>query len=327
MDWRRAAACSGVLFLIGLIASGVVRQIALADQAAPTSLALGAASDRPPPEDYARLRDGMAAAASGDWATVRTLRAASSDPLVRRILQWRVAAGDGPAAFNELSQALRELEDWPGRATMRQRAERAILDAGLSASERVSWLSSESGPVTGDGRIALAQALKQTGRTTEAEALARAAWRSAALSPRAEQIALSDFSGTLTSEDHAHRLDAALWRGDRGLALRLMPRVSAADRLVAQARIALQTRPRRGLQRAVDAAPASRHDDPGFLFDRARFHRRSGRAQEAMAYVKRISAPDAPEVAREAIFRENSCATRRSPCGISCISTPMSRRL
>ena len=50
--------------------------------------------------------------------------------------------------------------------------------------------------------------------------------------------------------------------------------MSSDDRLVAQARIALQTRPRRGLQRAVDAAPASRSNDPGLLYERARYARR-----------------------------------------------------
>jgi hypothetical protein len=92
---------------------------------------------------------------------------------------------------------------------MRQRAERAILDSGLSAAERAAWLRGEGGPSTGDGKLALAQALRQLGQTNAANALAREVWRSAALSPRAEQIALAEFAGALSSEDHAARLDFA----------------------------------------------------------------------------------------------------------------------
>jgi soluble lytic murein transglycosylase len=83
-----------------------------------------------------------------------------------------------------------------------------------------------------------------------------------------------------------------------------MTRVDAADRLVAAARIALQTRPRRGLQRAVDAVPAARRDDPGLLYDRTRYVRRAGRPQEAMALAMRISAPEAPLDARASIYEE-----------------------
>ncbi|MBL8549119.1 MAG: lytic transglycosylase domain-containing protein [Hyphomonadaceae bacterium] len=301
MGWRQAAAIAATLFLVGLIAAGAMRQSALADQAAPTSLALG---NRPSPTEYARLRDGMSAAASGDWLNVRTLQAGASDTLVRRILQWRIASGDGPAGFSELAAALRELEDWPGRTTMRLRAERAIFDSGLPAGERAAWLRAEGGPVSGDGKIALAQALKQIGQVSGAEVIAREAWRNESLSPRAEQIALTDFASALTMDDHAARLDAALWRNDRGDAQRLLPRVGASDRLTAAARIALMTRPRRGLQAAVDAVPAARRDDPGLLYERARYVRSAGRPEDALAIAKRISALSAPEAARGKIYSE-----------------------
>jgi soluble lytic murein transglycosylase len=273
-----------------------------------TGAAAGAtAYQAPPPMPSAaermRLRDGLAAVESRDWNGLAALRDNAVDPLVRRMLQWRWAAStEAPLYFNDIAQALNELQDWPGRTTMRTRAEQAIFDSRLSASERVAFLRQDGGPITGDGRIALAIALRELGQRSEAQEVARDAWREYALTPTAESRALDQFS--FSSEDHAARVDMLLWRGQRSAAQRLFPRISSADRLLAEARIALQTRQRRGLQAAVDAVPSSRQDNPGFLYDRAQYRRRTGRPEEAMPVAAQIDARQAAIVARDDIFRE-----------------------
>jgi soluble lytic murein transglycosylase len=70
-----------------------------------------------------------------------------------------------------------------------------------------------------------------------------------------------------------------------------------ADRAVAQARIASKPVARRGLQAAIDAVPASRQDDPGLLYDRAQYRRRTDnrsrpcRWRRASIRAKRRSPP------------------------------------
>lgn len=252
-----------------------------------------------------RLRDGMNAAEAGDWGGVAALRDAATDPLVRHMLQWRWAsAPEAPLVFSDLAQALDELQGWPGRASMRNRAEQAIFDSRLSPGERIAFLRQDGGPQTGDGRVALAVALKDMGQRGEANEIARAAWREGVLTSNAEDRLLAEFGAELSSEDHAARVDVLLWRGQRSAAQRLLPRVSAADRAVANARIALQTRQRRGLQAAVDAVPASRRDDPGFLYDRTQYRRRTDQPVEAMALAAEIDPREAPLEARDDIFRE-----------------------
>lgn len=292
-----------------LVASSAGQQANPQPQAA-TPATVETVALRPPPPlpsqvERMRVRDGLAAAASGDWGGLAQLRDGASDPLVRRMLQWRLAtSAEAPLNFNDSAHALRELEGWPGRSTMRSRAEQAIFDSGLSASERITFLRSDNGPQTGDGRVALAIALKQAGQRSEANDIARAAWREATLGSTAEQRLLDEFSSALSSEDHAARVDLLLWRNQRSAAQRLLPRLSPADRLVANARIALQTRQRSGLQAAVDAVPASRAEHPGFLFDRAQYRRRAGNPEEAMPLAAQIDAREAPLAARDTIFRE-----------------------
>jgi len=257
------------------------------------------------PAERMRLRDGLAAAESRDWTGLMALRDGATDPLVRRMLQWRLAtASDAPLYFSDLRQALNDLQGWPGRTNMRARAEQAIFDARLSAEERVGFLRQDNGPVSGDGRIALAMALKDLGQRSEAVQIARAAWREDNLTPTAQARAQAEFGSSFTNDDHAARVDILLWRGLRSEARDLMPRLSAADRAVANARIAIQSRQRRGMQAAVDAVPSSRADHPGFMYDRVQYRRRTDQPVEAMQLAAEIDPREAPLAARDEIFQE-----------------------
>jgi soluble lytic murein transglycosylase len=82
--------------------------------------------------------------------------------------------------------------------------------------------------------------------------------------------------------------------------------------LLAEARIALETSQRRGLARAVAAVPASRADDPGLLYDRTRYVRRTGRPEDAMAIASRIVANEAPPMARDDIYAERRLYVARA---------------
>jgi soluble lytic murein transglycosylase len=296
--------------LIRIVAAGALACVLLgASGAGQQDVSSGAAYAQPaappPAAEVMRLRDGLAAADRGDWGGLAALRDSATDPLVRRMLQWRWAsANEAPLYFYDIKQALDELQGWPGRTTMRTRAEQAIFDSPLSAQERVAFLRQDGGPLTGDGRMALAIALRDAGQRTEAEQIARASWREDALTSAAEDRALEEFSGILTQDDHAARVSGLLWRDQRTAAQRLFSRISPADRALAQARIAVQTRQRRGLQAAIDAVPASRQDDPGLLFDRAQYRRRTDQPVEAMEMAARINPLEAPAAARADIFAE-----------------------
>ncbi len=301
---RVAAAAVALSFMVAASSNGQQ----LVEAVAPAEAAAAAYVPPPPPPaavEVARLRDGLAAAEAGDWIGVALQRDQASDPVVRRLLQWRYAsAANAPLEFADLSQALNELQGWPGRAAMRTRAEQAIFTSRLTPAERITFLRQDGGPTTGDGRIALAQALRQAGQRGEATEIARAAWREDSMTPAAEAVALSEFGTSFSGEDHATRVDILVWRGERSAAQRLFSRISPADRLLATARIALQTRQRRGLQAAVDAVPASREDNPGLLYDRARYIRRSGRPEDAMPVAARIDPREAPLAARDEIYEE-----------------------
>jgi soluble lytic murein transglycosylase len=316
LGWQRATALAVGVLGLAIVAGGVTRLreadaanepvqlVSATDYVAPVALPMG---------ELSLLQSGLAAADAGRWSEVAAIASSAADPLVRRFLQWRLAVDESaPHDFSVARDALEELEGWPGRSVMRERLERMAFDSGLSAADLAALLSRDGGPVSGDGKVALARSYRTLGRAQEASALVRDAWRNDRLSTRAQGVISDDFSGVLTQEDNAIRVDVLLWRGEHAAARALLPSIGYHERLVAEARIALQTRPRRGLQAAVDRVPSSHADHPGFLYDRARYIIRSGRWDDAAPYVSRINALNAPLIGRDEIFTQKRAFVTRA---------------
>ena len=117
------------------------------------------------------LHKALRAADGYDWPAVAHLQTQASDADVRNLIMWiRASRGVPGMNFSEVSFALDKLEDWPKRTSMRRRAEEIISESSYSHKERIDWLT-ESGPITGAGKIALAdswRAIGEPGKALEA---------------------------------------------------------------------------------------------------------------------------------------------------------------
>ncbi|MEM6627169.1 MAG: lytic transglycosylase domain-containing protein [Pseudomonadota bacterium] len=259
--------------------------------------------------DFTRLDSGLDAADAGRWTEAKTVQAQIQDADAKRLMQWRIATSTSSRArFAELQAALVELKDWPGERAIRVQAEREIANSTLSPGERIAWFG-ESGATTGEGKLVLAEAHRQLGQIADADALIRDAWRNNVLSDSATKRVLSNSGNLLTSEDHRDRVEMLIWTSQRTAARRLLPRLTTADRRVAEARIAL-IESRRGVDSAVGAVPRSHVDDPGLLHDRARWRRKKGRTDDAIPLLMVLRAEDAIEVGRNKIWTERNLAAR-----------------
>lgn len=285
---------------------------------APLAVALPAAPSLKPPvtftsrvvstQDAAVLRLALRAAESGDWNTLRRLRSGARDPVLSDLLLWRIALEDPEAGFDTLDQALGRLGDWPNRASILARAEAKISTSALSAGKRVAWLKAH-GPITGDGRAALALALLQSGETEQALPVAREAWRSYALTPDVSRALLAAFRTGLTREDHRARADYLLWSGQYGGARELRPLVGSDWAALIEARIALAQRAR-NVDATVRAVPAALQSDPGLLYERARWRRKARLDEGIDTLLLDIDGAAIPEAGRGKLWDERHIALR-----------------
>ena len=238
--------------------------------------------------DFANFRQAMAAADDDEWDLVRDARSQVENAVARDLLLWRIAVSDTDAPFSDLHVALDTLQGWPRLPSIQREAEWKIEESGFSPALIVDWFDDRE-PLTGEGRVALGRALIEFGRVDEGEAEIRQAWRTQRMRLSFQGEVLSRHGDVLTREDHAARVDFLLWAGQRTPASRLLPQLSAGERRLADARIRLAAR-RGGVDRAVDAVPASLQDHPGLLYERARWRRRAGLDDAALPLL--LELPD-----------------------------------
>ncbi|MFN3609728.1 MAG: hypothetical protein ACK4Y9_11740, partial [Hyphomonas sp.] len=107
------------------------------------------------PTSVAQLKAALAAIERGAWSEVTRIQYDTTDPAVRDMILWKRASDGVPGTtFDELNYALTTLSTWPLTDRMRRRAEEIIDASNLTAEARVKWLT-ESGPITGAGKVAL----------------------------------------------------------------------------------------------------------------------------------------------------------------------------
>lgn len=260
--------------------------------------------------DAEKIYLALEAASDGDWSDVDAYRAQVNDPVAKKLLFWRVADSSlSGARFDRLNQALKELEGWPGLTQLKIRAEEAISESALTADQRIAWLES-SGPISGEGKIALAEAYTRVGRTADAERMIKDAWHNHSfLVSRQKEIA-NTYASILDPEDHRIRTDYLLWSSQRSAAQAMKTYLAAGwDKLV-DARIALATGSR-GVDGLVNAVPANLQSNPGLLYERSKWRRHRDRWEESREPLLEIDPTGLPTVALSKIWDEKNLHLRR----------------
>ena len=257
-------------------------------------LAQSGASSRPQ-ASTATVAAGAQAAAQ-PYRPTAAPAAAYASGINNSIADWRRLRQGGSYSFADYARFLIYNRDWPGEASMREKAE-AAMAGGEHPGTVIAFFAGEK-PQTARGYARLAESLQASGRHAEAVAAAREAWGKADLLPQDEMSLYSRFGAYLTWQDHERRTDALLFDKKPQDAQRFLPMTSPARRPVFAARIALQ-------QQSPDAEARYRavHHrigaDAGLLMDRARYFREANNEAAARsllaqphALAERPSDPD-----------------------------------
>jgi soluble lytic murein transglycosylase len=232
-----------------------------------------------------RLVKAFDAARAGRWAEAH--QAAAGQPLAAKTLRWLELLRGGPG-FDALTEFLAANPDWPLRETLLRRAEDA--SAAVADDARIlAWYADRS-PATGAGALRLADAHRRGGNAEVAARIARDAWRGMALAERTEKDLLQRFGHVLTTADHVARVDRLIWERQFPEARRIMRLLPPERRTLAEARIRL-ARDTHDAADLVPRVPSELRRDPGLLFERARYNRRNGHDDLALAIHLDARAP------------------------------------
>ena len=232
------------------------------------------------------------AANAGRWEDAHAH--ARKHKLLAKILKWMdYSRVETKASFADISAFVRENPDWPQISSLIRRAEDAIAP---TESPAVLWdWFRDYPPLTPNGTMAWVRIL--LGREDAecagdcsgwAAALVRESWIRDTFGTVQEKHFLSLHGQRLRPEDHTARLDRLLWDRQAEAARRMLPKVKADWRALAEARLLLAE----GKAADLTKVPAHLRNDPGLVYERVRWRRKKGLYMEAIALLSGGSAAD-----------------------------------
>lgn len=194
------------------------------------------------------------------------------------LADWRRLRQSDGYSFADYARFLIANPGWPGEATMRKNAEKAMRP-GENAGTVLAFFGTTQ-PTTGNGYARLADAQLASGRQAEAIAAAREAWASDDLSATDEPNIYARYGASFTRADHDRRADALLFAKKPSDAYRFLALVSPARAAAFTARVAMQTKSPDAEAR-YQPLMATVTSDAGLMMDRARYLRDAGYEQSA----------------------------------------------
>jgi soluble lytic murein transglycosylase len=251
--------------------------------------------------------EAVAQAKREHFADALRLAKQSHDHLLAKLVKWiEYTTPSSGASFAEITAFIAADPDWPLMSTLQKRAEEAITAATPQA-EVLAWFEGHP-PATADGGMAYGRALLAAGKTDKAVHVIRHSWVDGGFGVLQERQFLTLFGEHLRPEDHWRRLDRLLWDKQDGPAQRMLLKVDAGHRALAQARLALQDG-KASVEGLIAAVPAGLRDDPGLIYDRVRWRRQKDLDEDA---IDLLAHPARNKVRPELWWQERSILARRA---------------
>jgi soluble lytic murein transglycosylase len=214
-----------------------------------------------------------------------------ADPLARKLVEWAILHSDnGSIDFSRYAAFIAANPSWPSIVTLRRRAEAALWQQQTDPQTTIGFFGAEP-PLSAKGYFALARAWLVKGDSGRAAAAVRAAWRNTGFSEDVEAQARQSFAGLISPADDKARMDARFYLEDDGAAMRAARHLDAAEGAIAKARAAVVGKAANA-KALLEAVPAAAQHDPGYMFSRIQWLRRTDKITEAVQLM--LTAPHDP---------------------------------
>lgn len=197
------------------------------------------------------------------------------DQLASDLTTWVcLQKGGTRATFKRYSEFAVSHAHWPWHGNLRRKAE-AALAKRTPDEEILAWFDAQPA-LKGKAAVAYAASLKRAGRDEDLAAFVAKSWVELDFSRDEARSFYRSYKDLLTPELQEARLERLLWDRKYSAAERQVKLVSEDLRKLAIARITLG-RKRSGVDAAIRRVPKHLQDDPGLLYERARWRWSRGR--------------------------------------------------
>ena len=251
-----------------------------------------ATSSTTSPLDLSAIKQALELVHKGRPDEATNIESTITDPVGRKLVEWAILRGDDTDLdFPRYAAFISTNPSWPGITSLLRRAEAALWQKESDSRAVIEFFRSEP-PRTAKGRFVLARALLVQGDRAGAQAALREAWRKDSFSADTEAQAREVFGDLITPADDKARMDARFDVEDDDAGLRAARRLGPVEAAIAKARAAVINKSSKA-KALLDEVPAEGRQDPGYIFSRIQWLRRSDKIAEAAHWM--LAAPHDPD--------------------------------
>ncbi|MEY4343083.1 MAG: hypothetical protein RL736_879, partial [Pseudomonadota bacterium] len=234
-------------------------------------------------------RDFEVAKVAFDYVDKKQWRLAMSDAqkiqdkTIYTLINWMyLIEPQSGASFNEYSTFIKNHKDWPRINRLKYLAEHKINFDNNSPSSIIEYFTNNP-PLSGFGRLRLAEAYLENNQTDKARTLVKDGFRDAELSKNDLKYFSKIFKKFLTHSDYVLRADYFAYEAKYKDLKDTIEYLNPDYQKLYNARSALFTK--KSADNLIAQIPQSLKDDPGLSYDRIKWRRKKAKFSEALAMI------------------------------------------
>ena len=239
-------------------------------------------------KDFDRAKETIQFIKDKKWNSALKSSAKVKDREFRNLITWmHLKTTRNGASFAEYKKFIEQNEDYPRINRIRYLAEEKIYLRNNSPTSVINWFEKYP-PVGGLGKIKLAEAYLEQGKTEKVRELIKQGWVEANIRKNDLGYYRAKFKKFIDSDDHIKRADYLAWERKYWDLKRMLKYLPTDQRALYNARQILMSNSY-GVDNAISKVPQYLKEDPGLEFDRLRWRNRRGRLDGSLEILYRNS--------------------------------------
>jgi len=239
-------------------------------------------------KDFVRAKETIQFIKDKKWNSALKSAAKVKDREFRNLITWMyLKTSRNGASFNEYKKFIEQNENYPRINRIRYLAEEKIYLRNNSPTSVINWFEKYP-PLGGLGKIKLAEAYLEQGKTEKVRELIKEGWITATIRKNDLGYYRAKFKKFIDSDDHVKRADYLSWERKYWDLKRMLKYLPKDQRALYNARQILMSNSY-GVDNAISKVPQYLKEDPGLEFDRLRWRNRRGRLDGSLEILYRNS--------------------------------------
>ncbi len=247
--------------------------------------------------DFDRTKEILRLIKAKKWNSALKQSRNVKDRDFRDLINWMYLKTSGNrASFNDYQKFIEKNGNYPRIGRLQYLAEHKIYLRNNSPTSIINWFQKYP-PVSGMGKIKLAEAYLEQGKTENIPTLIKEGWINASISKNELGYYRAKFKKFLTADDHINRADFLAWESKYWDLKRMLKYLPKDERALYNARQILMSNSY-GVDKSISNVPAHLKNDIGLEYDRLKWRYRRGRLEPSLEILYKNSNKSEEELVR-----------------------------